>query len=168
MGRGAQSVINVSWYDAQQYVAWFSKMTGQTYRLLSEAEWEYAARAGSDTAYKWAMKSATEGQIATAAAAGGTGVRLRRSARSPPMRLAFTTCMEMFGSGATIAGILIIRAHRKMVRCGEVATSPFARGGSWIRGPRDLRSANRSSAHPGDRSTGIGFRVARTLLPPTP
>ena len=53
MGRGTQPVINVSWDDAQQYVAWLSKMTGRPYRLLSEAEWEYAARAGTTTAYSW-------------------------------------------------------------------------------------------------------------------
>ena len=53
-GDGAQQpVINVSWDDAQAYVAWLSKMTGKTYRLLSEAEWEYAARAGTTTAYYW-------------------------------------------------------------------------------------------------------------------
>jgi formylglycine-generating enzyme required for sulfatase activity len=52
-GRGTNPVINVSWDDAQQYVAWFSKMTGRPYRLLTEAEWEYAARAGSTTAYFW-------------------------------------------------------------------------------------------------------------------
>jgi len=50
-GRGNRPVINVSWDDAQQYVKWLSGKTGQTYRLLSEAEWEYAARAGTDSAY---------------------------------------------------------------------------------------------------------------------
>ena len=52
-GRGTRPVINVGWDDAQHYVAWLSKMTGQPYRLLTEAEWEYAARAGTTTAYYW-------------------------------------------------------------------------------------------------------------------
>ena len=52
-GRGQQPVINVTWDDAQRYVAWLSKMTGKPYRLLSEAEYEYATRGGTQTAYPW-------------------------------------------------------------------------------------------------------------------
>jgi formylglycine-generating enzyme required for sulfatase activity len=52
-GRGRQPVINVTWDDAQRYVAWLSRMTGKPYRLLSEAEWAYAARAGTSTPYPW-------------------------------------------------------------------------------------------------------------------
>ena len=50
-GRGSQPVIRVSWDDAQAYLAWLSEYTGHSYRLLSESEWEYAARAGTTTPY---------------------------------------------------------------------------------------------------------------------
>ncbi len=50
-GRGRQPVINVSWNDAQSYVKWLSTKTGKPHRLLSEAEWEYSARAGTTTAF---------------------------------------------------------------------------------------------------------------------
>src|SRR5207248_2312878 len=52
-GRGKQPVIFVSWEDARQYVAWLSKMTGKPYRLLTEAEYEYTTRGGTQTAFPW-------------------------------------------------------------------------------------------------------------------
>ena len=52
-GRGNRPVINVGWDDAQEYVKWLSHVTGKNYRLLTEAEWEYAARAGTRTAFWW-------------------------------------------------------------------------------------------------------------------
>jgi formylglycine-generating enzyme required for sulfatase activity len=58
-GRGDMPVINVSWGDAKQYVMWLSRSTGKEYRLLTEAEWEYAARAGTATRYSWAADVGT-------------------------------------------------------------------------------------------------------------
>jgi formylglycine-generating enzyme required for sulfatase activity len=52
-GRGDRPVIDVSWDDAQSFIAWLSKKTGQAYRLPSEAEWEYAARGGAASPYWW-------------------------------------------------------------------------------------------------------------------
>jgi formylglycine-generating enzyme required for sulfatase activity len=52
-GRGAKPVINVTWDEAHQYLKWLSLITGRTYRLPTEAEWEYASRGGQRTAYPW-------------------------------------------------------------------------------------------------------------------
>src|SRR6185369_6856047 len=63
-GRGQRPVINVTWDDAKRFVAWLSSMTGRTYGLLSEAEWEYAARAGTQTAYSFGDDEAMLGEYA--------------------------------------------------------------------------------------------------------
>ena len=52
-GRGNRPIINVNWHDATAYAAWLSTETGKEYRLPTEAEWEYAARAGTETKYWW-------------------------------------------------------------------------------------------------------------------
>jgi formylglycine-generating enzyme required for sulfatase activity len=74
-GRGRRPVINVSWDDAKAYVAWLVSITGQTYRLLSEAEWEYACRAGTTTRYWWGDEFCTRQAEARASRPGRRAVR---------------------------------------------------------------------------------------------
>ena len=121
-GRGLQPVIFLSWDDAQAYVAWLSRMSGKGYRLLTEAEWEYAARAGSITAYFWdSTRSAKGTPTVMGAAASGTS-RPHRSDRSSPMRSAFTIWRVTCGSGWRIAITRTTMGRRLMVRRGRLAS----------------------------------------------
>jgi formylglycine-generating enzyme required for sulfatase activity len=97
-GRGTMPVINVSWDDAKLYVAWLSRLTSKAYWLLTEAEWEYAARAGSNTRYAWGDEPGIGNANCTDAAARGhcKPPQLDRFARTP---LGSTTWKAMFGSG---------------------------------------------------------------------
>ena len=60
MQDSSHPVVCITWYDVQDYVDWLSKKTGFTYRLLSEAEWEYAARAGTAAPFPWGLKASHE------------------------------------------------------------------------------------------------------------
>ena len=138
-GRGARPVINVSWDDAKDYVEWLSSETGATYRLPSEAEWEYAARAGTGTKYSGGMKSARTGRIATTIIVATSGSPPRRSVRSRRTNSAYMTCTATCGSGWRTAGTAATRARLRMAARGaaEIARCAFcaAAAGSAARGP---------------------------------
>ena len=115
-GRDKRPVINVSWDDSKQYVAWLSRITGKTYRLLSEAEWEYAAEAGASTLYSFGDDKALLPEYAWFVENGeGTNWVARRS-RTP---LASTTCMAMSVSGSKIAGTITMRVRPQTGRHGS-------------------------------------------------
>ena len=94
-GRGDRPVINVTWRDARNYASWLSERTGKDYRLPSEAEWEYAARAGSTTRYSWgddigrnrANFDLTEREVHVDASRGVVPVERVRTARHARQRL---------------------------------------------------------------------------------
>jgi formylglycine-generating enzyme required for sulfatase activity len=171
-GRGQQPVINVNWDDAQQYVAWLSQVTGKTYRLLSEAEYEYAARARTTTAYPWGDDIKLSGTAM--ANCTGCGSKWDNHQTAPVGSFAANQfglydmvgniwewtedCVHNNYSGAPADGSAWITGGD----CGN----RILRGGSWNNTPDYLRSANRVGYPAVSRNYDIGFRLGRTLLTP--
>jgi formylglycine-generating enzyme required for sulfatase activity len=120
-GRAQQPVINVNRDDARAYVAWLSQVTGKTYRLLSEAEYEYATRAGRRLPIRGATTSCSMDRrwpTAMAAAANGTNSKRRRSVHSRPTKSGCTTCWATFGDGPRIAPTTITMPRPRMAPRG--------------------------------------------------
>jgi len=166
-GRGRRPVIYVSWDDAQEYVSWLSRQTGQTYRLLSEAEWEYVARAGSTTAYSWGAAIGSN-----RANCDGCGSQWDNRQTAPAGSFAANAfgVHDMHGNvwewveDCWNEGYAGAPADGNAWRSGE-CSERVLRGGSWLDLPRNLRSANRVRNTTGSRLSYYGFRVARTLTP---
>ena len=166
-GRGRRPAINVSWKDAVAYTEWLSEKTGERYRLPSEAEWEYAARAGLTTRYSWGDDI---GQ--NRANCSGCGSQWDDAKTAPVgsfgpndwdlhdlhgnVREWVQDCSNYSYRGAPADG-----------SAWETGTCEFRvlRGGSWGSAPVSLRAAFRLGYSPGLRYFDLGFRAARTLTP---
>jgi hypothetical protein len=120
-GRGTKPVINVSWDDAWQYAAWFSKVTGRPYRLLTEADTRLALAARRPIS--GAMRSVRGMPIVAVAAASGTTGRPHRLNRSSPMHSASTTWRATCGSGCRIAITATTTGRPPMAWRGSVVTA---------------------------------------------
>jgi formylglycine-generating enzyme required for sulfatase activity len=166
-GRGARPVIHVCWHDAQAYCAWLNEQLGLrpgTYRLPSEAEWEYACRAGTDTPFNFG-----EGISTTQANGVPAGGKRGRRGTVPVGSLPANDwgLHEMHGN----VWEWVEDAYGPYPDCPtdaaplqpEGSSSRVIRGGSWDGTPRHLRSAARGRFAPGNRIDDIGFRLARTL-----
>ena len=143
-GRADRPVINVSWADAQAFIAWLNEHSGQNFRLPSEAEWEYAARAGSATAWPWGD------EMPPGQANCGQGCRDEYINTAPVGRFPANAfglhdmhgnvfewvedCWHETYDGAPRDGTPWVR---------DVCQERVHRGGSWILHPRGIRSANR-------------------------
>jgi len=165
-GRVSLPVFYVAWGDAKQYVEWLSRKTAKSYRLLAEAEWEYAARAGSVTAYYWGDSDADICQYASAGGlfSGGCGTgKASLVGKSRPNAFGLydmlgnvwewtEDCWNESYSGAPADGSAWVAGS-----CSKRAV----RGGSWDDFPGGLRSASRVGHSTADRHYLFGFRVAR-------
>lgn len=166
-------VVCVSWNDAQAYVKWLSQHTGKSYRLLSEAEREYAARAGSQTAFWWGDSISTAQANYDGTSYNGSPKGDYRQATVPvgsfqpnPFGLynvhgnVFDWVQDCFEDNYAKGQPTDGSAHRGT---DSNCSHRVARGGSWRNYPVYLRSANRGWGTPVTRNSSFGFRIARTL-----
>ena len=169
-GRGTQPVINVDWNDARAYINWLGAMTGKSCRLPSEAEWEYAARAGTTTEYALPADAKGSDDIKDKALANcaDCGSKLSRNETAPVGQFPANgwklrdmhgnvwewveDCYHEYYGGAPENGA---------ARQGDTGACEFRvrRGGAWDDYAGSARSAVRSFNNPDDRYHSIGFRV---------
>jgi formylglycine-generating enzyme required for sulfatase activity len=151
-GHGLQPVINVTWDDAQHFAAWLARMTGRPYRLMTEAQWEYAARAGTTTAYPFGDDPASLLAHAWYKANSDSKPHPVGKKAANPWNLYdmegdvwqwVEDCYHVTYDGAPTDG--------SAWTTGE-CTSRVLRGGSWISEPHFLRSACREYRSPDVRS----------------
>ena len=166
-GRGSRPVISVSWDDAQAYVLWLSAQTGAEYRLPSESEWEYAARAGTTTKYSWGDEV---GVNRTNCRGCGSRWDYSRTAPVGSFRPNGFGLYDMHGNVFEWVQDCWKGSYRGAPSDGSAwlwrdCEERVLRGGSWNYFPKTLRAAYRNRNTAGVRSDLVGFRVARTLTP---
>ncbi|HEX5962016.1 MAG TPA: formylglycine-generating enzyme family protein [Rhodanobacteraceae bacterium] len=179
--RDDDPVVNVSWNDAHAYVAWLAKHTGESYRLPTEAEYEYAERAGSTTPYWWG--SGTPGRKVENLTGAGDRSPARRSWANAfknysdgywgpaPVMSFLPNPFGLYDIGGNVSEWVADCWHENYVRAptdGSAWVNPgcderVIRGGSWGSAPDQDRSAFRMGAAADSRSGRVGFRVARDL-----
>ena len=175
-GRGKRPVINVSWEDARQYVAWLSKKTGQPYRLLTEAECEYAARGvtkttephtpfstGATINYKQANYDANFKY-----GGGPQGIYRQKTMDVGSFRRNAFGLHDMHGNVWEWVEDCYKESYDGAPADGSAVTASacalrILRGGAWNYFPRLLRSAYRYATAGDARLENMGFRVARAL-----
>ena len=158
---GNYPAVNVSWNDAQNYIAWLNKETGKFYRLPSEAEWEYSCRAGTDTRRCWG--DAWNKDKANGAESIG---RTSSVSQYPPNMWGL---YDMIGNVWEWCEDIYVLEIERLPDDGtpyrEQGISParVQRSGAFSSSPRRLRSANRNWEIPDVTDGNVGFRLARRL-----
>lgn len=152
--------VCVSWYDAKAYVTWLSRLTGQGYRLPSEAEWEFAARAGGRGNFPWGESIRPDDANFNTMKAGTLPVGKFEPNRSG--------LFDISGNVWELVEDCWTPNHVEMPANGTAVKIPGClqrtmRGGAWYNGPRYVRSASRWSNPASAAGNGVGFRVARDI-----
>jgi formylglycine-generating enzyme required for sulfatase activity len=159
-----EPVVCVSWSDANAYVRWLSAKAGHTYRLPTEKEWEFAARAGSTTARPWGP-NADSARANTATPEGGTPSTVKT-------RWPYTSPVGSYPPNRFGAFDMLGNVWQWTADCSTTDEAPgppepcryhVVRGGGWFHPPDVARSAARAADETDFRVTDIGFRVARSL-----
>ena len=178
-GRERRPVINVSWDEAVRYAQWLSRETGENYRLLSEAEWEYTARAGSTKKYHFGNDTAelcryanhadlsTDYEWRNTGCSDGVGKQTAIVGSYEPNAFGL---YDMHGNVWEWVQDCWSNHYMWAPRHGEArlegdCSMRVLRGGAWGYEPESLRAAFRTPLSIRQRSNDIGFRVARTLTP---
>ncbi len=157
--------VMISWNDANDYAEWLSRRTGQHYRLATEAEWEYAARGGTQTRYWWGADIGTGNANCGMCRSGwdGRSTSPVGSFKANPFGL-----YDMLGDVYQWVADCYAWDYR---RASDEASTPVdsadcrtrvLRGGSWMSNPDDLRAAARFQLDVAARQDVVGFRVVRT------
>ncbi|MEQ1719060.1 MAG: SUMF1/EgtB/PvdO family nonheme iron enzyme [Hyphomicrobium sp.] len=156
-GKGRRPVINVSWYDAIEYVTWLSKKTGRIYRLLSEAEWDYSARAGTSTAFHW----------------GDTFLASKANAANKfdPVGQYPANAFGIHDMHGNVWEWVADRWNKSYQGAptdgsawqGGESTGRVLRGGTFDDGPNRFRSVGRYGFDVSFRGSFAGFRIARSI-----
>ena len=171
-GRGARPVINVSWEDAQAYVSWLSAETGAAYRLPSESEWEYAARAGTTTPFHTGATISTDQANYYGNVVYGSGRRGTYRGETTPVGTFAPNAFGLYDVHGNVREWVEDCWHDSYRGAPSDGTAWMVggdcgrrvlRGGTWYNHPRHLRSAERYWIATGFWDSSAGFRVARTL-----
>jgi formylglycine-generating enzyme required for sulfatase activity len=161
-------VVCVNWHDAKAFAAWLSKKVGKEYRLLTEAEREYAARAKTATRYSFGDDEAALSEYAWYQANSGGATHPVGEKKPNAFGL-----LDMHGNVWAWCEDTWHSNYRGAPNDGsawQTGDTPYRvlRGGSWYRPANGLRSAYRITLSPDGRYNDVGFRVAAGPLPPTP
>jgi formylglycine-generating enzyme required for sulfatase activity len=166
-GRGDRPVILVSWEEVKGYVAWLQRITGKDYRLLSEAEWEYAARAGNPGRWSFGDDEIQLGDYAW--------FKRNSEGMTQPVATKMPNAFGLYDMLGNVSQFVEDPYHRDYDGApsdgavwgeGGDASRRVVRGGSWYDDLGvNLRSASRDWNSTDNRSNALGFRVGRTLTP---